>query len=163
MAAEGGDARPLVVVFSDGLDNRSWLTSRAVLTAAGRHEAVVYCVQVLPRGVSRQGGLLEAPSGQLVPRDTSAWSAEAGHGLRVPAGRGGFLRSIADETGGRVFRVDHDRDLVSQFRRVLSEFRRRYVLSYVPEGVSATGWHDIEVRVKRRGAVVRARRGYQRD
>jgi hypothetical protein len=38
--------------------------------------------------------------------------------------------------------------------------RARYVLTYYPRGVSATGWHALQVKVKRRGVRVLARRGY---
>lgn len=44
--------------------------------------------------------------------------------------------------------------------QVLQEFRQRYVISYTPQGVSRDGWHTLKVRVKSRGAAVRARPGY---
>jgi len=44
MLAEKKSDRPLVIVFSDGLDTSSWLTSEAVLEAAKRVDAVVYAV-----------------------------------------------------------------------------------------------------------------------
>jgi hypothetical protein len=43
---------------------------------------------------------------------------------------------------------------------ILDEFRQRYLLSYRPQGVTAGGWHDIDVRVRRAGVTVRARPGY---
>jgi hypothetical protein len=46
------------------------------------------------------------------------------------------------------------------FSRILEEFRVRYLISYSPEGVTSTGWHQLEVRVRKRGATVRARPGY---
>jgi hypothetical protein len=46
------------------------------------------------------------------------------------------------------------------FVGVLEEFRQRYLLSYSPQGVPTGGWHRLEVRVKRRGATVKARPGY---
>jgi hypothetical protein len=45
---------------------------------------------------------------------------------------------------------------------IFDEFRQRYLLTYTPEGVDADGWHDLDVRVKRRGADVTARPGYFR-
>jgi VWFA-related protein len=41
---ESGPRRAAVVVFSDGIDNRSWLSARDVVGAAGRSGAVVYAV-----------------------------------------------------------------------------------------------------------------------
>jgi hypothetical protein len=47
------------------------------------------------------------------------------------------------------------------FQAILREYRQRYIISFTPTGVgSGDGWHDLEVRVKRRGATVRARTRY---
>ena len=44
MIAESRPGRPLLIIFSDGLDTSSWLTSEAVLDTAKRSDAVVYAV-----------------------------------------------------------------------------------------------------------------------
>ena len=71
-----------------------------------------------------------------------------------------LLDTLADDTGGRVVYASDESALESTFLSVLQEFRQRYVLSYTPEGVSTTGWHTIEVKLKGRSGDVRARRGY---
>jgi len=71
----------------------------------------------------------------------------------------GFLHDLSDVTGGQQFAVRGD-SLDATFTRVLDEFRQRYLLSYEPQGVARGGWHQIEVRSKRRGVRVRARPGY---
>lgn len=71
-----------------------------------------------------------------------------------------FLRALADVTGGAVIEIDSTQDLSATFTRILDEFRRRYVLSYSPQGVSREGWHRLDVRVRGRRADVRARPGY---
>lgn len=43
---------------------------------------------------------------------------------------------------------------------ILQQMKSRYVLTYYPSGVPRGGWHRIDVRVKGRRALVRARRGY---
>jgi hypothetical protein len=40
------------------------------------------------------------------------------------------------------------------------ELRSRYLLTYTPKGVDASGWHPIEVKVKGARGRVTARRGY---
>lgn len=45
-----GARRAAVVVFSDGVDNTSWLSAEAVVEAAGRSEAVVYGVDAREPG-----------------------------------------------------------------------------------------------------------------
>lgn len=69
------------------------------------------------------------------------------------------LAQIASATGGKVLDAD-SRRLGDAFVRILEEFRQRYLLSYTLPGTPASGWHRIDVRVKRRGAQVKARSGY---
>ncbi len=46
MVAESRPGRPLVIVFSDGLDTSSWLTEDAVRDTAQSSDAVVYAVSI---------------------------------------------------------------------------------------------------------------------
>jgi VWFA-related protein len=73
-----------------------------------------------------------------------------------------FLRDVGTATGGRLFELQSSADLEATFVSIFDEFRQRYLLTYTPEGVDADGWHDLDVRVKRRGADVTARPGYFR-
>ena len=72
-----------------------------------------------------------------------------------------FLRDLSKLTGGAVLEIESTRDLSQTFLRILDEFRQRYILSFSPRGVSQTGWHRLDVRVKGRRAIVNARAGYQ--
>lgn len=72
-----------------------------------------------------------------------------------------FLQELTHQTGGAVVEIDSSRDIEQRFVDILDEFRQRYVLSYTPQGVSASGWHPLSIRVKSRGATVRARLGYE--
>lgn len=123
-SAETGSEVPLVVIFSDGLDTRSWLTEEAVLETAKRNDAVVY-------GVS---------TGRLPEKS--------------------FLSDLAEITAGSLFPVGSIDKLPTVFLRILDEFRQRYMLAYRPRGVSDSGWHKLEVRVKHRSVKIRARTGY---
>lgn len=71
-----------------------------------------------------------------------------------------FLQELADASGGDLLEVESTRDLKSAFLNVLDEFRHRYLLSYSPRGVRKEGWHQLDVKVRHRGATVRARPGY---
>jgi Ca-activated chloride channel homolog len=71
-----------------------------------------------------------------------------------------FLRDITSFTGGRLFEVERTTNLGAIFLSVLEEFRHRYLLSYTPRNVPPDGWHRLEVRLKGRRAVVKARPGY---
>lgn len=74
-----------------------------------------------------------------------------------------FLKELADLTGGDLLEVESTRDLGRAFLNALDEFRHRYLLSYSPRGVAKGGWHQLDVKVKARGATVRARPGYLGD
>ena len=67
---------------------------------------------------------------------------------------------LASETGGFVEVAEQNKSLASVFQKVLTDFRRSYVLYFAPAGVTRSGLHRIDVRVKRAGAEVHARRSY---
>ncbi len=147
---DGTVGRTVVLVFSDGYDTASWLDPLDVLDAARRSDVVVYGVRHdhLARGGWRQR------EGRGRAR---RWFAAEPHLFRRE-----FSAQLAAETGGSVYvaaDLDHLREV---FSRVVDEFRRRYLLTYTPQGVAAGGWHELEVRVRGRGRRVQARRGYLR-
>lgn len=104
--------------------------------------------------------------------DTSSWltpdavveTARRGdvvvYGVEVGEHPVSFLRDLSEVTGGRLFSIESTKDLASTFAGILEEFRMRYLVSYSPQGVALGGWHRLEVRVKHRGATVKARPGY---
>ena len=125
MLAEFKASRPLLVVFSDGLDTFSWLSSDMVLEVAKHRNSVVYAVS----------------AGQL-PRQT-------------------FLRDLIKITGGSLFEIESTGNLSAVFLSILEEFRQRYLLTYSPQGVSKSGWHELIIRAKDRNLEIKARPGYQ--
>jgi VWFA-related protein len=140
--SESQQSRALVLVFSDGIDNTSWLGDDIVERAAGRAAAVVYGVAVAATVTSVAGTRATWP--EYLPGQTA------------------FLERIASATGGRVIKADTTRNLSKVFGEILEEFRMRYLITYSPHGVDTPGWHSIDVKVKARHADVRARRGYER-
>ena len=83
------------------------------------------------------------------------------YGISPAAARSAFLKDLTSLTGGRLFETDQGTDLGVIFQSVLDEFRHRYLVTYTPRGVSREGWHKLEVKLKRGGATVKARPGYQ--
>ena len=130
MTPTSSERRPLVIVFSDGIDTAS-VTDRATLLELARHSNTTATL-VLP--------------------------ASGGLGPEAPARK--FYDQLAAETGGLVVSMRPRDDLAPTFRRVLADFRSSYVLHFTPKGVSPGGVHTLDVRVRRRGVEVRARRGY---
>jgi hypothetical protein len=104
--------------------------------------------------------------------DTSSWLAPEAvldtarrtdaivYGVAVSGPKDDFLRDLTASTGGSLIEIQSTKNLGPVFLRILEEFRQRYLVSYSPRGVPPGGWHRLEVRVKRRGAAVKARPGY---
>lgn len=70
------------------------------------------------------------------------------------------LKDLTELTGGHTIEIEKSSDFRAELVRVLEEFRSRYVLTFTPQGVSAGGFHQLEVKVRRGGPRVRARPGY---
>jgi VWFA-related protein len=135
--------RPLVVLFTDGLDNSSWLTEAELLDVLKASDAVVYTIGVEPRPE-----VALRSSGRTFRRRAE-----------LPARQ--LLGSISRATGGRIWYVDSNTNIKDIFLRILIEMRNRYLLSYQPQGVGLDGWHDLEVRLKEHQVdEIRSRPGY---
>ena len=156
LALRGADpGRTLLLIFSDGNDTSSWLSTEQVVAAAGRTDAVIYAVAVTrEQTVTRLANAAPGWPGMAVGMQTVRQDT-------VTVKRAGrFLEKLTQDSGGRILFATSDGDLRGAFTRTLAEFRDRYVLSYTPTGVSATGWHRLEVTLKGNKGKVTARRGY---
>ncbi len=123
--------RKAVIVFSDGADHNSSASEQEVVDYARSVEATVY--SILIRG--EQGAFGRSPRG--------------------------FLRKIAQETGGAYFFPDKVGDLIKIFAGISDELHHHYALAYTPKKPPDGTWRDIEVRLISRGdAQVRVRKGY---
>jgi VWFA-related protein len=142
---EADPGRTLVLIFSDGTDTASWLRAPDVIDAAKRTDSVVYAVALAERPP-----VANISGGRIIVQQNATTIQEAGK----------FLDHLTAETGGRVLFADSNRDIRAAFTDALAEFRDRYVLSYTPTGVSPTGWHRLEVKLKGKAGKVTARRGY---
>jgi VWFA-related protein len=156
---ESDTAHSLLVIFSDGLDTSSWLDRDAVLDTARRNSVVVYGVSVKSKPLVDAGSNTDRQDALRSNRRR----AENAYGAPVPEASPVFLSDLADITGGALVEVDSTRHLDDEFAQIIREFRLRYLLSYSPAGVSSSGWHRLEVRVKgakSKDLKVHARSGY---
>jgi VWFA-related protein len=142
--------RTLILAFSDGADTVSWLDSRDVVKAAQRSDLVLHAVTVQQQRITRdiKDVMSDDADRMLFQEEPHLMSAL-------------FLGELTRAAGGTVLAAD-SAGLRDAFLRLVNEFRSRYLLTYVPEGVGATGWHAVEVKVKGRGLRVQARAGYLR-
>jgi Ca-activated chloride channel family protein len=70
---------------------------------------------------------------------------------------------VATITGGRSFHLRDPKELQPTLQAIAEDLRSQYLLGYVPGPRREAGppeWRSITVRVRRTGAVVRARSGY---
>ena len=158
------EGRRVVLVFSDGADNpgiarASNMRLKDVMQRAREEDVMVYAVGltgVAPMGWGGRGG---PGSGIRLPG-----------GGRGPMGRGGppgrreqrpdeGLAKLAAESGGGYFELHSTDDLGATFARVADELHHQYTLGFSPEKLDGKT-HTIDVRVKRPGITVRARRSY---
>jgi VWFA-related protein len=140
LLARATPGRPhLALILSDGDDNVSFLDGADLGDLARRSETVLH---VLLRGAIKARG------------SRVGWLAFQGPGPLDA------LESAATATGGELRRERIDAPAAELFKRVIDDFKTSYVLSYMPEGVKAAGWHDLAVTVKDKRYTVRARRGY---
>ncbi|HUG53415.1 MAG TPA: VWA domain-containing protein [Vicinamibacteria bacterium] len=123
--------RKAVIVFSDGADTTSSIPEREVIDYARSVEATVYCV-----GIRGESGLF----------------------ARSPRG---FLRRVAQETGGAYFFPDKVGELIKVFTEISDELHNHYLLAYTPKRPPDGTWREIEVRLPgRKDLEMRVRKGY---
>ena len=71
------------------------------------------------------------------------------------------LQRIADESGGAAYFPEDVAALPAEYRRVVDDLRRRYVLTYTSTNDARDGaWRAITIASRKPGFVIRSRRGY---
>ena len=144
-AVRGEEGRRVVLVFSDGGDspggfgtnNRSIMD---VMRRAQRENVMVYAIGLTTTVLRGRSG------GSLMGSMTS---------VRPDPG----LAAVADETGGGYFELSRSENLANTFADVADELHHQYALGFEPPNLNDK-MHKLDVRVKRSGAKVRARRSY---
>jgi Ca-activated chloride channel family protein len=132
-AFKGVDGRRVVLLFTDGDDTASKARFSDVVDRARNDEVMVYGI-----------GL----------------SVDFFNGVRQVRSRPDRnLRRIAEETGGGSFELQKSDLLASTFTRVAQELRSQYLLAFTPETLDGKV-HKLDIRVKKPGVTVRARRSY---
>ena len=141
---EGG-GRGLVVLFSDGEDNMSFLGEEQLRKVVERSNALVHIVAW--RDPPRPGGPVTG-----LQRVVDPTGGDPDH-IRT-------LRKIAEASGGRLWGADSPAKLRAAFAAIADAMGQRYVLRYEPEKVKREGWHQLEVKLRGHKGDVQARKGY---
>jgi Ca-activated chloride channel homolog len=147
-----GDARPVVLVLSDGKDSgmfdfslKGQPVSQAEIIDRARSEAVmIYAVGMRSRGGQRMPpGVGRGALGAMLTAD-----------LPDPG-----LARVAQESGGGYTEVRAGEDLAMAFARVADELHSQYLLGFAPPKRDGKK-HDIDVRLTQKGLTPRARKSY---
>ena len=127
------EGRKVILLFTDGADFGSRLSSGKALERARDAEVMIYGI----------GLETEFFNGQMVVRSKPD----------------SILNRFATETGGGYFDLKKDADLNSSFTRIAQELRSQYLLGFSPAALDGKV-HRLEVRAKRPGLKTRSRRSY---
>jgi len=134
------DGRHVMVILSDGTDTASGVTLAQALTEVQKSDTVIYTVH--STGIAPSLNLQDL-GGEYV------------------------LKAMAEDTGGKAFfpPIFEDakkeiRDLEEIYKRIATEVRAQYVLTYYSNSAAARQFRRIRVEVKRQGLQVRTRSGY---
>jgi VWFA-related protein len=144
--------RKSVVLVSQGFIYDPNLSEfKDVVQASRRGNAAVYFLDT--RGLEGLGPQFSAEfQANTDPRDLGAAILD-----QSLASEGS--EAIAADTGG--FTVKNTNDLGKGIQRIANETQMYYLLGYIPTNAARDGrFRKIEVKVARKGIVVRARRGY---
>jgi VWFA-related protein len=168
--------RKAMVLFSEGVAVPAAVAAkfRAVIDTANRGNVSIYAVDAkglkvqseqaaTARGIAALRGV-----GDDDPDPVAVRERDLRHSRTNDLERNEFVLNkdpaanlgiLAKETGG--FLIDGTNDLASAFARIDADRRFHYLLTYTSTNPSMDGsYRRIAVKVKRRGADVRARSGY---
>ena len=133
--AERQAPRRALVVISDGIDTSSRLTAEQVSKLASSIDVPVYVIAV------------------VAPIDQAGATGADGEKRAV-----GNLADLAAWTGGELMVFTAPAQAAAVSSQLIATLRQQYFLAI--ESSLSPGWYALEVKTKRRGLTVRARRGY---
>jgi len=131
--------RTLVILFSDGEDNMSWLGEKQARGVVERSNALIHVVAA--RSEDYQSDYFRTR-----PLPDSAHVKT--------------LRGLAAITGGSLIEVSSPDRIEAAFAQIVEQMKSRYVLRYTPESEPAPGWHTLDLQLRSRKGKVRGRTGY---
>jgi Ca-activated chloride channel family protein len=156
--------RKAVVLLSDAVDTSSSQTSAAdVLREATETDVLIYPIQYdtyddvqKSRKESAQIFYDENDRPYTVEKPRVKGEREEDYRLAKD-----FAEELANQTGGRVYRVSTTTNLTRAFANIAEELRKIYSLGYYPSGERKSGArYSLKVRVYRPDLIIRARSNY---
>ena len=147
---ETGEARPVVLVLSDGKDSgpisfrERNVSQGQVIDRARTDDVMIYGIGMRSRG------------GQPIQPGIGAAGLQAALVADLPDPG---LALVAEQTGGGYTEIRFGQDLGAAFSQIADELHSQYLLGFAPPKRDGKV-HDIDVRVATRGLKPRARKNY---
>jgi VWFA-related protein len=151
--------RKALILLTDGEDNGSKISVTEAIATSQRADTLAYSVRIADErqfnpgfspGMGRHGGMGGGGWGRPGPMP---------HQIR-PDGKK-ILQQISRETGGAYFEISKKTTVKAIYGEIEEELRNQYSIGYTSDRRSADDqFRTIQLRVKRKGLVVRARAGY---
>jgi Ca-activated chloride channel family protein len=129
--ADQEDGRRILVMYTDGADSRSVLQLNETLTLLKASPVTVYAIGLVQNTGSSRAHL------QMT------------------------MMQLVEATGGQAFFPSSMKEVEGAYDKVLAQIKGQYHLGYVSANTATDGaWRKVEIKVKRPGTRVRARKGY---
>jgi len=133
----GEVGRKVLVLITDGVDQGSRVKLATAVETAQKADAIIYAIYYVDQ------------------------SAYAGRGGIFMGTSDSALKKMAEETGGRVLKVDRNHTLAQIFEEIQQEMRSQYAIGYSPlNEVKDGSFRRLEVVTSQKNYKVQARRGY---
>ena len=177
--------RKAMVLFTDGVDTGSFSANyQSSLSETEELDALIYPIRYDTSDYMR--AFQNGGNGNVtIVTRSSNWPFGSGtttsQVIQGPAINGGaplpgttqadydradqYLRTLADQSGGRVYQADDPAQLSEAFRRIAQELRWQYSIGYYPKAATVEGGErrQIRVRVHQPELAVKARDSYMRS
>lgn len=125
--------RKVLILITDGVDQGSRYKVADAIKAAQIRDAIIYGIYYSDPGA--YGGFFSPGSGDL--------------------------KRMAEDTGGRVLKVDRKHTLHEVFQEIQDEMRSQYAIGYTPTNANKDGsFRKIDIKLRDKDLRVQARKGY---
>ncbi len=135
------EGRKAIILISDGVDNGSKLGTRDAIEAAQRADTLIYSIRYYDPDMYGFGG--STVFGRNEDKDGK-----------------NALKSLSNETGGRMFEVTKKMKLKDIYDTIQEELRNQYYLGYTAPENGVAGFRRITLRTKIPNLEVITRAGY---
>jgi VWFA-related protein len=160
--------RKAIVLFTDGVDTSSPLAQDFQnISDVAESDVLVYPIQydtfaevqaMKDKPIQQSPIPTQTKNPLPFPLPNIGMASDKGTTAEDYRKAGEYLQTMADRSGGRVYRAETGANLVEAFSKVAAELREYYSIGYTPKDESKDGKkHKVKVRVDKEGMVVRAK------